>query len=426
MSHDHDGPRPALPPQWLVAALAARGQWPSVRHLESVVESPVLRWDGSVLDVPGHDPATGLLYEPSARFGPVLAQPSVDAVRDAVDLLLGVVLDFPFRSPADRAAWLAALLTPLARFAYRGPTPLFLLDANVPGAGKTLLAEVVAHTVTGRAMARTTYPERDEELRKQITATALAGDLLVLLDNIARTFGGPSLDAALTATSWRDRILGRTEMIELPLHTVWFASGNNFALKGDAIRRVIPIRLESPMERPEERSCFAIQEPLIEYVGRRRVELVTAALTILCGFIDAGKPLPSGLTPFGSFEGWSGLVRGAVIWATDEDPCATRKDLLADDEDTRTRAAIIEGWAELPGAERGVSAADAIALLQDRPAEFGMLREAIRSAKTGELPSAKSLGRLLSGLRGRVSAGYRIVRVMGAHNLVTWKASTAA
>ena len=156
------------------------------------------------------------------------------------------------------------LLTPLARFAIPGPCPLFLIDANAPGTGKSKLTDIVAILSTGRAMPRTTYPDNDEEMRKRISSIAIAGDRLMLLDNIASSFGGSSLDAALTGTTWRDRILGRSEMTaELPLFTIWFATGNNVALKGDAIRRVVSCRLETREERPEERRDFAIQGDLL-------------------------------------------------------------------------------------------------------------------------------------------------------------------
>ncbi len=62
----------------------------------------------------------------------------------ARDLLLEVVADFPFALPLYRAAWPAALLTPLARFAFAGPAPLFLVDANVRAAGKGLLLDTIS------------------------------------------------------------------------------------------------------------------------------------------------------------------------------------------------------------------------------------------------------------------------------------------
>jgi hypothetical protein len=55
---------PAHPAEWAVKATDARGQWQGIRRLEGVVEVPTLRADGSVLQIPGYDPMTGLLYDP--------------------------------------------------------------------------------------------------------------------------------------------------------------------------------------------------------------------------------------------------------------------------------------------------------------------------------------------------------------------------
>jgi hypothetical protein len=305
---------PGHPPDWAVSAVHAHKMWDGVRHIEAVVEAPVLRSDGTILDTPGYDLATGILYEPNAEYPPIPGLPTrLDAQR-AASLLLELVSDFPFAIPEGtdsirtphRAAWVAALLTPLARFAIAGPSPLFLFDANAPGVGKSLLADLIATIVANRSMPRTAYPDNDEEMRKRITSIALAGDSLMLIDNIASTFGGSSLDSALTGTTWQDRILGRSEMTpELPLITTWYATGNNVALRGDAVRRVLPCRLETNEEKPEERTGFTIEEPLLRYVGRRRPELVAAALTILRAYFAAGRPRQQDLKPLGSFEAWS-------------------------------------------------------------------------------------------------------------------------
>ncbi len=118
----------------------ARGSWPQLRPLEGIVESPVLRADGSVLDRPGYDPATGLLFEPNTEFQPVPDRPTGRDVEQALEALFEVVCDFPFSTPAHRSAWLSSVLSCLARFAFPGPSPMNLYDANVRGVGKSLLA----------------------------------------------------------------------------------------------------------------------------------------------------------------------------------------------------------------------------------------------------------------------------------------------
>jgi hypothetical protein len=399
---------PVNPPDWSVAAVAVRGVWPGLRALEAVVESPALRPDGTVLDAPGYDETTGLLYRPNGRFPAVPARPTLDDARGAVAVLLDLVQEFAFASTAHQTAWLAAALTPLARFAISGPTPLFLLDATAPGSGKGLLADVIAVIATGRTMPRTAYPDSDEEMRKRITAVALAGDRLMLLDNVTSNLGGAALDAALTGTTWRDRILGRSEMTaELPLLTTWFATANNATLRGDLVRRTIPVRLEPKVEKPDEQTGFKYPR-LLAHVVENRAALVAAGLTILRAYTAAGCP-DQKLTPFGSFEGWSDLVRSAVFWTLEEDPCAVRKGLADADSEALARTGLVDGWAELPGGKDGLAAAGAIQLVKgDLPdkdgfRKYGPLYELFTErGRNGEMITAKSLGHWLRSVEGRV------------------------
>ncbi|MGA2061055.1 MAG: hypothetical protein ABSG67_11285, partial [Thermoguttaceae bacterium] len=222
------------PPEWAIKEVAARGQWAGIRRLENIVESPVLRADGSVLQSAGYDPLTGLILSADSSFPPISDKPSKTDAIQARDLLLELVSDFPFKTDIHLAAWLAATLTPFSRYAIDGPAPLFFIDANVRGCGKSLLTDATGIVATGRPMPRMTVPREDEELRKRITAVAIAGEQIILLDNVSGNFGSQSLDAAITARTWSDRILGTSEMaVNIPLYLTWFATGNNVYIQAD-------------------------------------------------------------------------------------------------------------------------------------------------------------------------------------------------
>ncbi len=251
-----DGPTPGHPPGWCVAAVHAKGEWGGVRHLEAVIDNPALKPDGSLLTTPGYDPETALYYEPAGGTTHVPEHPTKEDAVAARKALLGVVRDFPFSARAHKAAWLAGLLTPLARFAFTGPAPLFLVDANVRGAGKGLLLNAIAHIVTGTEFSTATYTNDEAELRKRITSLAMKGDRLVLFDNLVGKFGNAVLDAVLTSTCWEDRVLGGNRIFRGPLYATWFATGNNVHVGADTCRRICHIRLESPLERPETREGF--------------------------------------------------------------------------------------------------------------------------------------------------------------------------
>ena len=364
--HTKDGAeeRPAHPPAWCVSAVHARGCWPGIRHLEAVVDYPVLRPDGSILMTNGYDHDTGLLLEMHCDLGELPHHPTLDEAIAARDRLLEVVTDFPFERPVHRAAWLAGLVTPLCRFAFTGPAPLFLVDANTRAAGKGLLLDVISGIITGERFTIATYTQDEDELRKRITSLAMSGERLVLFDNLDGKFGNATLDAALTGTSWEDRVLGANRMAKSPLYMTWFATGNNVQIAADTARRICHSRLESPCERPEDRAGFRYPD-LLAWVGLHRAELLRSALTILRGYVAAGRP-DMKLSAWGSFDGWSRLVRAAIVWVGLPDPGETRIQ-LQDQADTAAESMglLLNSWEQLDGDRRGLTTSEAIDRLRN-------------------------------------------------------------
>jgi len=405
----------AHPTTWLVAAVDARGQWPGIRHLMAVSDSPIIRPDGSIWQTPGYDATTGVLYEPSEQFPTIPDVLTADDAWAAVGTLLEVVCDFRFESDDHRAAWLAALLTPLARFAFLGPSPLFLIDANVRGAGKGLLVQVIAWIVLGREMPVFSYAHESEEMRKKITSIAIAGDRLVLLDNLEGNFGNDALDRALTSTRWKDRILGKSELVDLPLMPAWYGTGNNVAVAADTTRRIIHVRLDVLEEHPEDRKDF--QHPdLLDWVRRNRGRLLSAAITILAAYCRAGRPSQN-LPSFGSFEGWSSIVRQAVVWAGLPDPCRTRTRLVEFSDTTSDAIGqLIRSWQAYDSGGNGLVASDLLATLYRRdfqPSDEASvaMRAAIENfvgCPPGKVPNARQVGNKLRAARRRVIGGFML------------------
>lgn len=426
---------PTHPTNWLVGAVDARGEWPGIRHLAGISDVPVLRADGSLWQTPGHDARTGVLYEPAGVIPVVADDVTIDDADAAVGQLLEVVFDFRFENDDHRAAWLAAMLTPLARFAFEGPAPLFLIDANVRGAGKGLLAQTIGQVALGREMPVSSYAHDPEEMRKKITAIALAGDRVIHLDNLEGSFGNDTLDRALTATRWKDRILGKSQEVELPLIPVWYGTGNNVAVAADTTRRIIHVRLDVLEERPEERRDFRHPE-LVAWVRANRGRLLAAAFTILKAYCNAGMPR-QGLTPFGSFEGWSRLVREAVVWAGLPDPCRTRT-RLAESADTTADALgqLLSAWPRFDPHDRGFVVSEALARLyakdfaprDDAAVAMRAALENLVGCPPGRAPTPRQVGAKLKSFRRRVCGGRYIDCNPNEHNRngAVWRLHDAA
>ncbi len=400
-------PERVRPPDWVVSDLRARGQWASIRPLAGVIESPILRGDGTVLATPGYDGTTGLILEPTGTIHPIPEVPSRQDALAARDALLDVVVDFPFGSEAHRSAWLASVLVFFARQAISGRVPMTLFEAPAAGTGKTLLADTIGMICLGRELAKMANTTDDAEMRKRLLAIALAGDSLVLLDNVRGGFGTPSLDMALTAGVIRDRILGLSEERTVPLDSIFMASGNNVELLGDTRRRVLHCRIDSGEERPEERQGFR-HSPLLPWIQAERPRLVAAALTILRAFHVAGRPQIGKVRPWGSFEEWQALVCGAIRWLDLAAPEDTREGLVEGESESERLGALLRAWREAQPAI-GMTATEALALSLAHPA----LRPALDAAcppRGGGAATAESVGYGLRRFRERVLGGLRFVR----------------
>jgi uncharacterized membrane protein YgcG len=412
------------PPQWLVPAVESAGIRPGIRPLEAVVTYPVLLADGSVLQRKGYHADSGLMYCPAAEYPPIPDKPTQADARAAVEVLKEAVCDFPFSKDVHLAGWFAGLLTPLARFAFHGPAPLFLIDANIRGSGKGMLADLISLIVAGGDFARLAYTVDDDEMRKVILTVALEGERLVLFDNLGGYLGNPSLDAALTAVEWQGRILGKTQQARVPLAVSWFATGNNTVLLSDTARRVCHIRLDSPDEKPEERTGFRHPD-LLAWARENRGRLLTAALTILSAYCRAGRPKQP-MKPWGSYEAWTDLIRGAVVWAGLADPGDTRE-ILAERSDREADAvrSLIAGWREIDPDGKGKTASQALEALKDKKKldQYVALREVLADLfdlAVGKLPTAQRLGKLLRKFAGRNVGGHCIDHRPGSGGVQIW------
>ncbi len=407
---------PAHPTSWLVNGILARAVWPGLRSLSGISHAPVLRPDGTIHQEPGYDPETGVLFlpEPGIEFPNIHPEVCIEDAEIARDELLEVVCDFPIASNAHKSVWLASVLTPLARHAFEGCAPLTLVDSNIRGSGKTLLVQAASLIALGRPVSVSAYAHDQVELQKRITAIAIAGEPVVLLDNLSGTFGNGTLDRALTSLRWQDRILGRNENVDLPLHTVWFATGNNVEVAADTSRRLVHIRLDCLSESPEERSGFRHPD-LLQWVGENRPRLVAGALTILRAYFNAGCPRRD-VPAFGSFEGWSGLVRQAVIWVGLPDPCTTRTALAqTSDSVVGNLRDFIAAWTTYDPHQPGTTAAELLGRLyppqreqvqmDDASVEMRAALESFVACHPGKQPTARLLGRHLTVARRRVVDG---------------------
>jgi hypothetical protein len=403
---------PCGPPSEVVAMLHERGHWRGVPEILGITTVPILRPDGSMQADAGFDRASGLYYVPQLALdipSLIAESPTIEDARAALDTLAEVVCDFPFTDPSGKAAWLSTVLTKVGRSAYPGGAPFFVVDAPQAGTGKSLLVDASVKISTGVGAARSPYVLENDEMRKQITSHLYSGDQVVLIDNVPTggTIKWASFDGLLTGNRWQDRKLGATEELTMPNNTIWFATGNNIDVSGDLPRRTLRIRLNAECEMPTEKTGFR-HNPLLSWVTRERGRLLTAAFTVLRAYILAGRP-DQRLTPFASFEGWSDLVRSAIVWCGFGDPyevCAEKELDMKIEKVSEDN--VVRGWESLgpTACTDGLTCCQALDVLRQDPMKHNVLREAILELNadrnpTGDLPSAKILSWILKKVRDR-------------------------
>ena len=165
----------------LVSVLAAK-TWPGVPPLLGIIGAPVLRRDGTLLQTPGYDPATGLFLASRVDLPPVPEKPTAEQVAEARSFLLDRFLrDFPWASDADRANYVALLATPILRPFTRSLTPFAMIDATMAASGKTILTGGPGMLYGQKVLI---WPDAEEELRKQITAVFTEQVGVVIWDNL--------------------------------------------------------------------------------------------------------------------------------------------------------------------------------------------------------------------------------------------------
>ncbi len=393
--------------------------------LSGVVNTPTMGADGSILDVPGYDAATGLVYDPlGVEFPQIPDQPTrTDAVR-SLAVLSEVIKDFPFVAPSHRSVALSAILTAPVRRSI--PTaPLHGFDAPVPGSGKSKLVDIVSVVATGHEAPVSGQGPNDEELEKRLVAHLLAGDPIIAIDNCTRPLSGDFLNRVLTQQSAKPRILGKSEAPTLLTNSLVAATGNNLKIEGDLTRRAIMSRLNPNVERPELR---VFDRDPVAYAKENRPELVVAVLTILRAYHVAGKPGKP--VPLGSFEVWSDLVRGALIWLGCADPVETMGEIREADPVVASIRAVMSAWRETVRREQTTVSRLIKDAIEQRPAETAVgrfefvnedLREALLTvAGRGGIINNHVLGNWLAAHQSRIVDGARFEQVGTRQGVAVW------
>ncbi len=391
--------------------------------LIGITEAPVIRPDGSVMNKSGYDNITLLYYYPSPklRVPPIPDKPTDNDVEAATELALEPVCDFPFDCEASRANAVATMFTPILRPMIDSPVPLTLFDKPQRGTGASLLAEVIGVIATGRAAAMMAARKDDEEWRKAITSLLLRGQRVAIIDNIEGTLYAPSLAAVLTAVTFQDRVLGRSELVTMPNRTTWIGTGNNIKLTGDLPRRCIWVRMDAKLARPWLRDASSFKHPrLIQWVSENRGAILAAILTIARAWVVAGMPAAQGLPNLGGYESYCQIVSGVLAYMGVEGFLGNLNDMYNEtDTETPQWEGFLETWHDVLG-DKALTAAELIGYINSDTELSAALPDIISDTEAKNY--SVRLGQRLAKKNGvRYPNGFALVKAGEKKRAVTWQ-----
>jgi hypothetical protein len=413
---------PTDPPLKYAHAIATRDELP-FKMLQATIEAPTLRADGSILQQYGYDEKTGLFFDSPEIFPPIPDNPSKADAEAALQKIAALLKDFPFVEGGLPVA-LASIMTALVRRSLRS-APMFVFDAPASRSGKTLLSCVMARVATGRDPATQTYTGDDDEDRKRLIATLLAGDAVVVFDNVTKPmYGFATLFQALTGENVDDRLLGTNTTVRVASCTTFVVTGNNATISGkDLSNRVLKCRIDACMEKPEERE---FDYNLLDYIIEQRPDLVVAALTAMRGYVVAGREKLDGIKPWGGFEGWCEMVRHPLIWLGYGDPCASRTEVEDVDPETAKLNNLIDAL-DNQFRDRKFSVAEAVALAHKDAndtkqyfKDISPLHEALAAmCWKGEI-TPDAVGKAMRGFKDRVVGNRKLIKAGVTHKVTQW------
>jgi hypothetical protein len=397
-----------------VRAALANSPWSDIPAIHGVVHAPTLRADGTVIDQPGYDEDSCLLFDArGTEFRPVSEYPSREEALAALRVLDEPLEHFDFVDDASRSVAVASIITAVVRKTLR-TAPLFAFSAPKMASGKSLLASIPSYVSTGLSPSCISQTDDMESERKRLLSLLLESCGVIMIDNVERPFRSESMCTILTETTFTDRLLGCSRTVTVPTNSLFLVTGNNLTIEGDLTSRTLMCELDPRCERPEERT---FERNLHTWVPQNRGRLAVAAIAICRAYIVAGCP-DVGVPQFGRFEAWSQRVRCPLVWLGCADPCLTRTKIERRDPVREELAGLLGTWYEACQ-NRPVTVKEVLEVIEHGHDELRAAVEAVAADYKGTV-SSRRLGKFLATHERRIEKGLRFEQAGTVQRAARW------
>lgn len=386
--------------------------------IKGLARQPYLRPNGSLMPLAGYDAATNMFGVFDVREFSVLDKPSRADAEKALTLINDLLTEFSFARETDLTAAVSAILTASIRPSL-AHAPMFHVRAHMVGSGKSYLCELFTAFATPRRGTPSSFPTDDEECRKMLLAELLCSPAVIEFDNLTSDLlAHKSLCTVLTSEYFSGRILGISKMATVNTRTLFLSSGNNVGPIQDMTRRCITINLSPQCETPATRNFK--RPDLIRELLRERSLYVSAALTIIRAWVEAGRPKAEAKS-LASFGDWSEFCRQPLLWLGCADPAASVFESMADDPDRETLGRLLTAWQSVFGNKPTMvrEAVKQASLAFDDNVELKEVLHDIADER-GEI-NRRKLGWWIKRHAGRIVDNFRFTRAPGSRSAEAWK-----
>jgi hypothetical protein len=403
-------------------AVVKTTNWQGLPVLEGIIGTPTLRPDGSLIQEPGYDKATGLYFQPTIHVPRVPDTITDEQVRTSREFVFKKVFgEFCWVSPGDFANYMALLISPMLRPYVRSTTPFGMFTATTPGSGKTNLTDAIGF-VYGQSSQ--VLPSRTEELQKKITAILIGNSSpVVVFDNLKEgtCISSEILATLVTKDTWDDRLLGASRSVEAANDRLWLASGNGLTVGGDMGSRTVMVRLDPRMERPELRNFEMGQfSDWIREDGNQE-ELLYHLLVLVQAWRQAGAVRDVKHTMRG-FTRWAQVMGGFLNFHGLTGFLDNAGDLAERDTDAEEWSAFLARWHQV----FGTTAKTSKELHASAQVDFVMGERIDKWSRCfitddeGMTPNPRRLGMMLAGQEGRIRNGFILRKRMSHEKSQLW------
>lgn len=253
--------------------------------IQVVTRCPVLtERRGELVVVSGYDREAGILAGGSAV-------PNVD-LRDAVASLHGLVDEFLFATPGDKARGLAAIITPamLNGGLLGGRAPMDLSEADESQAGKGFRNKLTGATYNSTVRAITQRSTGGVgSVQETFDSALVSGAWLTSFDNFRGILNLPGLESFLTEDRYLARVPYAAPMEIDPRRVVVMFTSNSAELTPDLANRCSCIRIQ---KQPADYKFKTYAEgDLLDHVVANQPHYLGCVFAVVREWHSRGKPL---------------------------------------------------------------------------------------------------------------------------------------